>query len=383
MTAMHILTSCSSMLHTRFSRMRKLGNYFDDLLRIRRDKVHRRSQHDSKRQRMMSDLEKREQAAFGPDPAAKAQEEEQIISMKLKEEIARIRAMQANKVASTTPTQRKEATVGGRESSMDGGGSGLDKEKVLKVSWEKIGDDYSAQRLRELFEKFGEVEDVVIKSSKKTLKKGSALVVMASKDAAVAATGTMCRDLTNPLLVLPLQPTIATAFTWPHEHVEPDGPKLNNLVGAGYQSFEASVLKKLMQKDCWGRNWNLPHRQTGADFCSNKQPSDLLSAVVVWLANASYTLFWQCPKGHALGQPCGASSVQKLDLNYMQTMPLGGCPGNESCGWRRSAEGAYDTRNIFQSLDLAWTLLRIFPRELLHRIPAKTLDQYHSRDAVN
>ncbi|KAF7810760.1 V-type proton ATPase subunit B 2 [Senna tora] len=46
-------------------------------------------------------------------------------------------------------------------------------------------------------------------------------------------------------------------------------------------------------------------------------------------------------------------------------------------------QGAYDTRNVFQSLDLAWTLLRIFPRELLHRIPAKTLDQYYSRDANN
>lgn len=46
-------------------------------------------------------------------------------------------------------------------------------------------------------------------------------------------------------------------------------------------------------------------------------------------------------------------------------------------------QGAYDTRNIFQSLDLAWTLLRIFPRELLHRIPAKTLDQYYSRDATH
>nr|GEY09624.1 V-type proton ATPase subunit B 2 [Tanacetum cinerariifolium] len=43
------------------------------------------------------------------------------------------------------------------------------------------------------------------------------------------------------------------------------------------------------------------------------------------------------------------------------------------------AQGAYDTRNIFQSLDLAWTLLRIFPRELLHRIPAKTLDAFYSR----
>ncbi|KAD4888522.1 hypothetical protein E3N88_20595 [Mikania micrantha] len=41
------------------------------------------------------------------------------------------------------------------------------------------------------------------------------------------------------------------------------------------------------------------------------------------------------------------------------------------------AQGAYDTRNIFQSLDLAWTLLRIFPRELLHHIPAKTLDAFY------
>jgi len=45
-------------------------------------------------------------------------------------------------------------------------------------------------------------------------------------------------------------------------------------------------------------------------------------------------------------------------------------------------QGAYDTRNIFQSLDLAWSLLRIFPREL-HRIPAKTLDQYYSRNATH
>ncbi|KAG2254428.1 hypothetical protein Bca52824_084564 [Brassica carinata] len=45
-------------------------------------------------------------------------------------------------------------------------------------------------------------------------------------------------------------------------------------------------------------------------------------------------------------------------------------------------QGSYDTRNIFQSLDLAWTLLRIFPRELLHRIPAKTLDQFYSRDST-
>ncbi|KAI7999858.1 hypothetical protein LOK49_LG09G00199 [Camellia lanceoleosa] len=46
-------------------------------------------------------------------------------------------------------------------------GSELENEKVFKVSWERIGEDYSAESLRKLFEKFGEVDDVVIKSSKK------------------------------------------------------------------------------------------------------------------------------------------------------------------------------------------------------------------------
>eukprot|EP00951_Prasinocladus_malaysianus_P027060 scaffold241782_cov49-Prasinocladus_malaysianus.AAC.1 len=45
-------------------------------------------------------------------------------------------------------------------------------------------------------------------------------------------------------------------------------------------------------------------------------------------------------------------------------------------------QGSYENRTIFQSLDLAWTLLRIFPRELLRRITAKTLDIYYDREAI-
>jgi V-type H+-transporting ATPase subunit B len=37
-------------------------------------------------------------------------------------------------------------------------------------------------------------------------------------------------------------------------------------------------------------------------------------------------------------------------------------------------------RTVFEALDLAWSLLRIFPRELLRRIPAKTLDMYYDRN---
>ncbi|KAJ4715947.1 dnaJ-like subfamily C member 17-like [Melia azedarach] len=172
---------------------------FDDLLKIKREKQHRQSQQDGKRRKMMSDLEERERAAFAPDPAVKARQEEERIARQLKDEIERIRAMHANKGAPAASASAKETKKNGGS----GSGIGLDKEKVLKVSWEKVGEDYTAERLREIFSEFGKVEDIVIKSSKK---KGSALVVMANKDAAVAATGNVCGILSNPLLVLPLQP---------------------------------------------------------------------------------------------------------------------------------------------------------------------------------
>lgn len=41
------------------------------------------------------------------------------------------------------------------------------------------------------------------------------------------------------------------------------------------------------------------------------------------------------------------------------------------------AQESYDNRSIFDSLDLGWSLLRIFPKELLKRIPGKILDEYY------
>ncbi|KAL6779491.1 ATPVB1 [Auxenochlorella protothecoides x Auxenochlorella symbiontica] len=43
-------------------------------------------------------------------------------------------------------------------------------------------------------------------------------------------------------------------------------------------------------------------------------------------------------------------------------------------------QGLYENRSIHESLDLAWTLLRLFPRELLRRVTAKTLDIYYDRE---
>ncbi|KAF8020642.1 hypothetical protein BT93_G1162 [Corymbia citriodora subsp. variegata] len=215
----------------------KARKLFDDLLRVKREQVLRRSQQDSKRRKMVSDLEERERAAFAPDSSTKAKHEEERIVRKLREEIERIRAMHANKGAPPASSKGEAASEGkDRKSS---GGVGLDKEKVLKVSWEMGGPDYTVERLKELFSVFGEVEDVV------TRKKRSALVVMASKDAAVAATRTVCGDLSNPLLVVPLQPVVLADFPSVNKPVEKD--LRNDLVGAGYQDFEDSVMKKLQK----------------------------------------------------------------------------------------------------------------------------------------
>ncbi|RCI16601.1 hypothetical protein L249_2236 [Ophiocordyceps polyrhachis-furcata BCC 54312] len=43
------------------------------------------------------------------------------------------------------------------------------------------------------------------------------------------------------------------------------------------------------------------------------------------------------------------------------------------------SQGAYESRTIFESLDLAWSLLRIYPKDLLNRIPAKVLNEYYQR----
>ncbi|KAK8567943.1 hypothetical protein V6N12_006510 [Hibiscus sabdariffa] len=221
----------------------KARKLFDDLLRVKREQQRRFAQQDSKRRKMMSDLEDRERASFAPDPVVAAKEEEERIARKLKEEIARIRAMHANKGTSmgTGSGSGLNQDKVGREGNNGGGASvELDKEKVLKVSWERIGEGYTAEKLRQLFSRFGEVEDIVIKSSKK---KGSALVVMATKGAAVAATGSVTGDLHNPLLVIPLKPAVVADFPAPQKADEPD--RFSNLVGAGFQAFEDSVFSKL------------------------------------------------------------------------------------------------------------------------------------------
>lgn len=43
------------------------------------------------------------------------------------------------------------------------------------------------------------------------------------------------------------------------------------------------------------------------------------------------------------------------------------------------AQSAYESRTVYESIDLAWSLLRIYPKELLNRIPKKILDEFYQR----
>jgi V-type H+-transporting ATPase subunit B len=45
------------------------------------------------------------------------------------------------------------------------------------------------------------------------------------------------------------------------------------------------------------------------------------------------------------------------------------------------SQGPYENRDIFTSLDIAWTLLRIFPVELLKKIPQKIKESFYDRES--
>ncbi|CAK7232184.1 Vacuolar ATP synthase subunit B [Sporothrix curviconia] len=44
-------------------------------------------------------------------------------------------------------------------------------------------------------------------------------------------------------------------------------------------------------------------------------------------------------------------------------------------------QGQYESRTIYESLDLAWSLLRIYRKDMLNRIPAKVINEYYQRTA--
>ncbi|KAJ7520161.1 hypothetical protein O6H91_20G070100 [Diphasiastrum complanatum] len=230
----------------------KARRTYDELLLLKKARLEKESQQSTKRRKMMQDLRAREYAF---EMQQKERAAEDLAATRLQAEIARIRASQAKNSAgfqsaeaySCPPSNpNRAATRGSLEAS--------DIDKTIKVSWnsfEGVG-GYSATRLREIFEEFGPVEDIVIKQGKNQ-KKGTALLVMGSKNAAVAATQTQCGDLPSPLLVVPAVPLSEAVYNAHQRHQRVIGQQtvqdagLQTLVGSIYRSYEDLTMRKMRQ----------------------------------------------------------------------------------------------------------------------------------------
>lgn len=157
---------------------------YDAVRRLRREREARLCQQSSKRQRMVAELEERERASD------QQRSKEAAARYQLKRELERLRQEAAERRA-------KAATAAGaaqnQVAAAAAGPVSEEMRRTLKVSWqveEGSTGEYTAQRLREVFSEFGGVEDVVVKgrkSKKGGSGRGSALVVLASKDAAVSS----------------------------------------------------------------------------------------------------------------------------------------------------------------------------------------------------
>lgn len=83
--------------------------------------------------------------------------------------------------------------------------------------------------------------------------------------------------------------------------------------------------------------------------------------------------------------------LQKFEKNFITQ---GGARRGTGSGWpgpplldarpsrSRWSSGPYENRTVFESLDLGWKLLRIFPKEMLKRIPQSVTDEFYSRQGA-
>ncbi|MCO5550338.1 hypothetical protein L7F22_003822 [Adiantum nelumboides] len=205
----------------------KARKAYDDLLSVRKARLEKESRADSKRRKMLDDLEKRENLARAQ---SKEKEEEERAAKRFQDEVARIRATRGWRSA-FSQAENLERSDGQQE-----------KEKILKVSWKPAksgGSDYSAVMLRDYFSQFGNVEDVVIRHKK------GALVVMSSREEVITAS----RQPRGSLFAVPLVPqtgsNVATTFVSSSRESEEMPSSLGGLVGNAFHDHEDSILAKL------------------------------------------------------------------------------------------------------------------------------------------
>eukprot|EP00742_Colponemidia_sp_Colp-10_P000246 GILJ01000279.1.p1 GENE.GILJ01000279.1~~GILJ01000279.1.p1 ORF type:complete len:524 (-),score=79.29 GILJ01000279.1:161-1678(-) len=68
----------------------------------------------------------------------------------------------------------------------------------------------------------------------------------------------------------------------------------------------------------------------------------------------------------------GEEALSQDDLLYLEFL--------EKFESKFLAQGPYEARDIFTSLDIAWSLLRTFPSDNLKKIPKKVIDEFYARE---
>ena len=78
--------------------------------------------------------------------------------------------------------------------------------------------------------------------------------------------------------------------------------------------------------------------------------------------------------------------LQKFEKNFIaqgeSQFQLGFGPGPRTPPMPSASRlGPYDNRTVYETLDIGWQLLRIFPKEMLKRIPQATLSEFYPRES--
>jgi V-type H+-transporting ATPase subunit B len=89
------------------------------------------------------------------------------------------------------------------------------------------------------------------------------------------------------------------------------------------------------------------------------------------VSNQMYACYAIGQDANAMKSVVGIEALSHEDLLHLEFM--------EKFERQFVKQGAYENRTIFDSLAIAWELLRTFPKELLKRVKADNLDQYYKR----
>uniref|UniRef100_J3LJR5 RRM domain-containing protein n=1 Tax=Oryza brachyantha TaxID=4533 RepID=J3LJR5_ORYBR len=190
------------------------------------------------RRKAVSDLEERERAFAAGQPVdatEAARREDKRKAADVKRELEEFFASKQSAASGTASTPVHGAPQDAQKT---------DKGKILKVSWEGGADYYTAAKLEEIFKQFGEVEDVVIKT-RKSRSRGSAIVVMSSKEAARSAlqNHSVYNVFSVPLIVVPVEESSGV----PARPTQTPETRTSNIGGTGFSDLEASVFRKLQE----------------------------------------------------------------------------------------------------------------------------------------